>query len=232
VRVAGDQLHAGQAAGGQAAPERQPAGAVFGAGDVQAEDLAVPVGVHRGGQQPVHVYHPAALADLQRDRVGPAERVRTGIQRPGPERGHRLVQFLGHPGDLRLRQAGDAEGLDQLLHPPGGHPEQIAGGDHADQRRLAAPALFQQPVWEVGARTHPRDGQFYRPHPGVPRAGSVAVARVHPLAAALPVAGVAQRLGVGVHQHLGEQLHHVPQQIRTGLLQALPHQAQQILVHT
>src|SRR5215469_759752 len=61
VGVAGDQGDAGQAAGGQVAEERQPPGAVFGSGDVQAQDLPVPVGVHAGGQQGVHVHDPAAL---------------------------------------------------------------------------------------------------------------------------------------------------------------------------
>jgi hypothetical protein len=39
VRVTGDQPHPGQAAGDQVAEERQPAGAVLGAADLQAEDL-------------------------------------------------------------------------------------------------------------------------------------------------------------------------------------------------
>ena len=42
VVVAGHQLHAGQAAGDQAAQERQPPRAVLGAGHVDAEDLPVP----------------------------------------------------------------------------------------------------------------------------------------------------------------------------------------------
>jgi hypothetical protein len=100
VGVAGDQLHAGQAAGGQAAQERQPPGAVFGAGDVQAEDLPVPACVDAGGDQRVHVHRPAALTDLLGQRVNPHERVRPGVQRPGPEPGNHLIQFRGHEADL------------------------------------------------------------------------------------------------------------------------------------
>ena len=48
VGVGGDQRDPGQAAGGQVAEERQPAGPVLGGGDVDAEDLAVPVGVDPG----------------------------------------------------------------------------------------------------------------------------------------------------------------------------------------
>ena len=53
VGVGGDQRDPGQAAGDQVAEERQPAGAVLGGGDVEAEDLAVPVGVDAGGDQDV-----------------------------------------------------------------------------------------------------------------------------------------------------------------------------------
>ena len=93
VRVGGDQPDAGQAAGDQVAEERQPAGAVLGGGDLQAEDLAVPVGVHAGREQGVHVDDPAALADLQHQRVRGDERVRAGVQRPGAERLDLLVEL-------------------------------------------------------------------------------------------------------------------------------------------
>jgi hypothetical protein len=78
VGVAGDQGDAGQAAGGQVPEEPQPARAVLGAGDLQAQDFPVPVCVHPGRQQRVHVDHPAALADLQHQRIGGRERVRAG----------------------------------------------------------------------------------------------------------------------------------------------------------
>jgi hypothetical protein len=55
------------------------AGPVLGRGDVQPEDLPVPVGVHRGGDQGLHVDHPPALAHLDRERVDPAERVRRSV---------------------------------------------------------------------------------------------------------------------------------------------------------
>jgi hypothetical protein len=44
--VGGDQLNAGQSACGEVAGEREPAGPVLAAGDLQPEDLPVPVGVH------------------------------------------------------------------------------------------------------------------------------------------------------------------------------------------
>ena len=77
------QRDPGQAAGHQAAQERQPAGAVLAGDDVQAEDLPVPVGVDPDRDQGVHVDGPAVLADLLGQRVQPQERVRAGVQRAG-----------------------------------------------------------------------------------------------------------------------------------------------------
>jgi hypothetical protein len=84
--VGGDQLDAGQAAGDQVAQEGQPAGAILSRTHLEAEDLAVPVAVHAGRHQGVHVDHPTALADLEHQRVCGEERVRAGVQQAGPER--------------------------------------------------------------------------------------------------------------------------------------------------
>jgi hypothetical protein len=65
VGVGGHQRHAGQATGGQVAEEHQPAGAVLSGGDLQPQDLPVPVGVDPGREQGVHVDDAAALADLE-----------------------------------------------------------------------------------------------------------------------------------------------------------------------
>ena len=69
VGIGGDQLDPGQAAGVQAAEQRQPAGPGLRGADVQAEDLAVTIGVDAGGDQHVGVEHPAALADLPRSGI-------------------------------------------------------------------------------------------------------------------------------------------------------------------
>jgi hypothetical protein len=45
VGIGDDQLDPGQAASDQPAQQRQPAGAILAGGDVEAEDLPVPVGV-------------------------------------------------------------------------------------------------------------------------------------------------------------------------------------------
>ena len=106
-------------------------------------DVAIPVSVDPDRDQGVHVHDPAGLADLEHQGVGGQERVRAGVEWPGAERGHLLVEIGRHRRDLRLRQPGDPEALDQLLHPPGAHPEQIAGRDHAGQGRFGAAATLE-----------------------------------------------------------------------------------------
>ena len=101
--VGGDQGHPAQAAGDHVPEEAQPPGAVLGGGDLQTQDLPVPVGVDTCSHQGVHVHDPAALADLQRQGVGGNERVWAGVQRAGPEVGDLLVELLGHDRDLGLR---------------------------------------------------------------------------------------------------------------------------------
>jgi transposase-like protein len=84
VVVTGRQRDAGQAAGDQAAQERQPPGPVLTAGHIHAEDLPVPVGADPCGDQAVHVHCAAALADLigERDENGHRLAVRNGTAEP------------------------------------------------------------------------------------------------------------------------------------------------------
>ena len=151
--VAGDQRDPGQAAGDQVAAEREPAGAVLRGGHLQAQDLPETLRVDRGRDHRVDVDGPATLPHFEHQRVSGHERVRAGVEWSGPERRDLRVEVFGHLRDLGLGQPVDAEGSDQLLHPPGRHPEQVGGGDDADQRRLGPTAVRQQPVREVAAPT-------------------------------------------------------------------------------
>jgi len=213
VGVGDDQLHAGQAAGDQAPQERQPAGPVLARSHLEPEDLPMPVGVHAGGDQGVHVDHPPVLADLHPQRINPAERVRPGIQRPVAERGDLGIEMAGHLRHLRARQRLDAQLLSQLLHPPGGHPEQIGGGHHGDQGLFGAAAVGQQPFREVAALAQLGHRELDRARAGVPLAGPVAVAAVAALGAAFAVVGAAELIGLRGHQRVGHHGHHLPQHI-------------------
>jgi hypothetical protein len=214
VGVGDDQADTGQPARGQRAQEGEPAGAVLIGGDVEAEDLAAAVGVDADRDQGVHVDRAAVLADLDDQRVGPHERVRTGVQWPVAERLDLGVQVPGHLRHLRLRQRLDAELLDQLLHPPRRHAEQIAGGHHRDQRLFGPAAVLQHPVREVRPGPQLRDGQVDGAGPGVPLAVAIAVTRVGPFAGALAVTGAAQGIGLGRHQRVRERLDQGLQDIR------------------
>ena len=96
VRVAGDQGDPRQAAGGQITEEPEPASAVFGGGDVQAEDLSIPVAVDPDSEPGVHIHGAAAFANFQDERVSSDEGVGPGVQRPRPERLHLRVEISGH----------------------------------------------------------------------------------------------------------------------------------------
>jgi hypothetical protein len=100
VGVGGDQPHPGQAAGGQVPEEREPAGAVLSAGDLQTQDLPVPVAVHPDRDQRVNTHNASAFADLQHEGVSGHERVRTLIEWAAAERLDLGVEVSGHDTDL------------------------------------------------------------------------------------------------------------------------------------
>ena len=220
-RHQGYRAVAGQAAGDQVAEEGQPPGCGFGCCDMDPEDLPVPVGVDAGGHQDGDLDHPATFADLHRQRVGRDECVRPVVQRPSPERFDLAVEVLGHLADLRLRQSGDPQRADQFVHPPGGHPEQVAGSHHRRQRRLSPPAALQQPLREEGALPQLRDRDIDRADPGVQVSMPVAVAAVGPLRAPDPVPGATHTVGLRRQQRVDERSEQLAHQVRAGLRQLL-----------
>ena len=135
VGVGGDQPDPGQAAGDQVGEEQVPGGAGLAGGDLAAEHLAVTISVDPGRDHDDGVDHPAAFADLDRQRVSGDEGERAGlVQGRVAELGDVGVELGRHPRHLRFRQRVDAEGLDQLVHPTRRHPGQVAVGDHGDHR--------------------------------------------------------------------------------------------------
>ena len=68
--VVGDhRMQSQQAPDRQTAQERQPASPVFRRGDLDAQGFPIPVGVDGDGQEAGKVDYPAALADLDGNRV-------------------------------------------------------------------------------------------------------------------------------------------------------------------
>ena len=123
VGVGGDQQHPGQTPGHEVGEERMPGLLGFAGSDLDPEDLPVAVTVDPGGDEHDGVDDPAVLTDLHRQRIRRHEGERPGLtQGAGPKRGHLLVKIGGHPRDLGLRQARDAQGLHELVHPGGSRP--------------------------------------------------------------------------------------------------------------
>ena len=218
VVVAGHRLHAGQAPGGQAAQERQPARAVLGAGHVDAEDLPAPVSVDAGRDQAVHVHRPAALADLLGQRVDPHERVRPAV------RGRDRKDSTSSSSSLAIALTCD---LDRPTT-----PREAAASPPAGSRRPAgttwppprpAPARPAAGAPGTPGSTTPGaawDRQLDRPRP-VSHSRRRYRCGIHPVRRDLPVARVARHLDVGVHHPLGELADHRPQQIRARRRQGL-----------
>ena len=53
------------------------------------------------------------------------------------------------------------QGFDEFVHPPGGHPEQVAGRRDRAQGPLGMCAAFQQPVRDVGTVAWLRDREIH-----------------------------------------------------------------------
>jgi hypothetical protein len=213
VGVGDHQGGAGQTAGDQTAQERQPAGAVLVGDDVEAEHLAVALGVDPDGDDDRDVDDAAALADLLGHGVERHVGVGAAVEGPVPERCHLGVQVGGHPGHLRLGQLLDPQGLHEPLDPAGRHAPYVALGHHRHQRPFGPPSRLEQPTRVVAALPDLGDGQIDRAHPCVELARPVTVAAVGPLRSDLTETGVAQHIHLGGHEPLGERAHHLTQQI-------------------
>ena len=213
MSVGDDQGGAGQAARHQAAQERQPAGAVLGGDDVDAEHLPVTFGVDSDGDHDGDVDDAAVLAHLLGHGVEAHVGVGPAVEGSGPEGAHLGVELFGHAGHLGLRQRLDAQRVHQALHAPGGHAPHVALGHHGHESSFGPPARLEEPARVVAALSQSGNGQVDRSYPGVEGAGSVAVAAVGALGADLAVTGVAQHFDLGGHEPLGEAADHLAQQI-------------------
>lgn len=117
-----------------------------------------------------------------------------------------LAEIGSHPGDLRLGQRVDAELLDELVHPPGGDPGEVAVGHPGDQRGLRALAALQEPLGEAGALAQLGDRDVDGPDAGVQVAGAVTVALGEAARDRAPVLGTDDRVGIGRQQRVDHGL--------------------------
>lgn len=82
----------------------------------------------------MHVHHPAALPDLQHQRVRGDERA--GAASGRLRKDSTCSSSSSAITDTWLLGSRLIQGLDQFLHPPGAHPEQMTGRTHRGQRPL------------------------------------------------------------------------------------------------
>jgi len=118
VRVRGHELDAGEAAGDERAQEGEPGRPVLLRDDVQAERLAVALGVDGDGVHDAGVDRAAALTALDHERIQDEVRIRGALERAGAEVLDDRIERLGQPRDLALAHPLDAQLLHELLHPP------------------------------------------------------------------------------------------------------------------
>ena len=178
VRVAGDEADPAEAAGDEVGEEAVPRSSRLRRRDPQAQDFPVPVAVHASRDEDHGVDDPAALADFHGEGVGGDERERAGVVEGAvAELVDVLVEVCRHPGHLRFGQRVDSEGLDELVHPPGRDPGEVAVRDDGDQRGLRSFATLEQPFREVGALAQLRDLNVDRADTGIEVTVAVAVAR-------------------------------------------------------
>lgn len=211
VRIGDDQLHALEAAARQVLEEARPEGLGLARADVQADDLALALGVDGDRYYRGDADDASALADLEIGRIEPEIGPVAG-ERPLEEGMHTLVDVLAQLRDRRLRYAGHAHGLDQLVDAPRADAGDPCLLDHRDQRLLDGLARLQE-AGEVGAGPELGDLQVERAEPGVQRTVTVAVAPGRALAGSLVPAGADNAVDIGLHDQLQHALSDAAQEI-------------------
>ena len=105
-----------------------------------------------------------------------------------PEALRVLVEGITAAGYLAFRDPIAAQTLDQVIHPPSGHPFHVGLLDDTQQGFLAATPRFQQ-AGEVAPLPDLGDAQLHGAYPGVPGPAAITVAVGEPIRVALPVLG-------------------------------------------
>ena len=118
VGVGDHQLDALEATLDQSLQEGRPERLRLGRADVQADDLAPALAVHGDGDYGGDRDDPAALALAQVGGIEPQVRP-LALQRPAQEGPDPLVDLLAQLRDRALGDAGEAHGLDEVVHPAG-----------------------------------------------------------------------------------------------------------------
>jgi hypothetical protein len=212
VRVRDHQLDAFQAAPVQAFEEDRPEGFGLWRSDVQADDLALAIGVcgHSDYCRDADDAPAFALFEVGgiEPQIGPF-----ALQRPFEEGIHPLVDVLAQLADGAFADAAQPHGLHQVLDAAGGDAADPGFLDHRDQGFLWGFARLQEGR-KVAALAQLRYPQLKRAKAGVEAAVAKSVAVGGPLAGAFMAGGADQTLDVGFHQHLHDCFSGAAQEVR------------------
>ena len=174
VGVGHDQAHALETALDQRAQEAGPERLVFAGPAVHPEHPTLTGGGDADRDHAGDGDHAIELAHLVEggieDDVGAL--VLDGSVAKGLDLG---IEHLAQPADLRLGDAVDAEGLDQVVDLAGGNTLNVGLDHDGVERLLGAPPWFEQRR-KVGAAGDLGDLELDRADARVPRAGAIAVA--------------------------------------------------------
>ena len=99
------------------------------------------LGVDAGGHHHADIHDATTLSDLLSQRVQPYVGIGTAAQGPAQKVLHHLVQVPADARHLALGDAIAAQGFDQIVHPPGGHPFHIGLLDDRQQREVSGGVL-------------------------------------------------------------------------------------------
>ncbi len=200
VGIGDDQLHAGQAAPDEVLEEARPERLGFGRTDVQADDLALALGVDGHSDYRGDTDDPPALAHLEIGSIEPEVGPVAG-ERPLEEGVDPLVDVLAQLGYRGLGDASHAHRLHQFIDAPGADAGDPCFLDHRDQRLLDGLPWLQK-AGKVGAGPQFGDLEIERAEPGVETAVAVAIAPGRAIAGTLVPAGADQAIDVGLHDDL------------------------------
>jgi hypothetical protein len=198
VGVGDDEGDPRQTPGDEDAEKRHPARSVFGAKNVDAEDLPVALGTHAGRDDRRHRDDPATLAHLVEERVEPDVGVGAGVEWTVAKLRDLLVEVLRELRDLGLGDPVDSHRLHEIVDATRRDAFDVGLADDRDERLFDAPARLEEPG-HVAAVAELGDIEADRAGPGVPATDPVAVATVLAIFRSLAVAGVADHVDVRVH---------------------------------
>jgi hypothetical protein len=176
---------------------------------------------------PTPVATRAAITDLQVRRVEPEVGIRLIGERAGTERLDLGIERGTHAAHLALGHRGDAEGLDEILHPPRADPDHVRFLHHREEGAFGASPGFEQ-AREVAAIPDPRDRQVDRADAGIPAPLPVAVAAGQSSLRVSFAMGHAGDLGdLRFHHRLGEHPQAFSQEVHVPVTDRLAYRLEQ-----